>query len=348
MVTSYQQGLCIDGHDLLVAIQWPAVKSLGISYVFSTMGVWPFSRLASWTDKHGLKHLDRVLDFVEERSACFLLHHIAFCVAVRYNHLPILRHVGGSRCHERTGLDFTMAMDVAAKHGHLDIIQWLHANRKEGCTSAAMDHAARNGHVDVCDWLHHTGLATFSSHQLDVMKEVVMKGDLRIVEWLHRHRTRQWPRGLMDDIAAGGNVRMMAFFHHHTTEQCTTDAMDFAACRGHLEMVQFLHHHRHEGCTTQAIDLAAGRGHFDVVKWLYIHRHEACTWNAIYLAACGGHMRILYYLARVAHVRTTAWRCAQVVAQTSGRLDALAALNKVAMAAKRNRSRSTPHFDRCA
>ncbi|RHY30508.1 hypothetical protein DYB32_004260 [Aphanomyces invadans] len=82
MVTSYQQGLCIDGHDLLVAIQWPAVKSLGISYVFSTMGVWPFSRLASWTDKHGLKHLDRVLDFIEERSACFLLHHIAFCVAV--------------------------------------------------------------------------------------------------------------------------------------------------------------------------------------------------------------------------------------------------------------------------
>ena len=46
------------------------------------------------------------------------------------------------------------AMDWAASKGHLDVVQWLHHNRTEGCTKYAMNCAAMNGHLDVVKWLH--------------------------------------------------------------------------------------------------------------------------------------------------------------------------------------------------
>lgn len=43
----------------------------------------------------------------------------------------------------------TAAMDQAAKNGHLDVVQFLHYNRQEGCTGGAMDMASRNGYLEV-------------------------------------------------------------------------------------------------------------------------------------------------------------------------------------------------------
>ena len=38
-------------------------------------------------------------------------------------------------------------MDDAARNGHLEVVKFLHMNRREGCTNKAMDSAARNGHI---------------------------------------------------------------------------------------------------------------------------------------------------------------------------------------------------------
>ena len=42
----------------------------------------------------------------------------------------------------------------AAISGHLEIIEWLHEDREEGCTTTAMNWAAGNGHLHVVEWLH--------------------------------------------------------------------------------------------------------------------------------------------------------------------------------------------------
>ncbi|KAI8923768.1 hypothetical protein BC831DRAFT_469530 [Entophlyctis helioformis] len=44
-------------------------------------------------------------------------------------------------------------MDGAAHFGRLHIVQWLHANRTEGCTTRALDWAAEKGHLHVIQWL---------------------------------------------------------------------------------------------------------------------------------------------------------------------------------------------------
>ncbi len=38
-------------------------------------------------------------------------------------------------------------MNYAAGGGYLEIVQWLHINRIEGCSTKAMNLAARGGHL---------------------------------------------------------------------------------------------------------------------------------------------------------------------------------------------------------
>ena len=44
-------------------------------------------------------------------------------------------------------------MNWAAINGHLELVKFLHKNRKEGCTEYAMDLAAKYGHSEVVKWL---------------------------------------------------------------------------------------------------------------------------------------------------------------------------------------------------
>ena len=39
-------------------------------------------------------------------------------------------------------------MNYAARYGHLDVVKWLHENRREGCTENAMNCAAQYGNLD--------------------------------------------------------------------------------------------------------------------------------------------------------------------------------------------------------
>jgi hypothetical protein len=40
-------------------------------------------------------------------------------------------------------------MDYAAREGHLEVVQWLQANRSEGCTTDAMDFAVDREHFEL-------------------------------------------------------------------------------------------------------------------------------------------------------------------------------------------------------
>jgi hypothetical protein len=49
----------------------------------------------------------------------------------------------------------TKAFDGAAANGHLEVIKWLHENKKDvECTENALDKAAAKGHLEVCKYIH--------------------------------------------------------------------------------------------------------------------------------------------------------------------------------------------------
>ncbi|EFA74935.1 EGF-like domain-containing protein [Heterostelium album PN500] len=48
----------------------------------------------------------------------------------------------------------TRVMDLAAEHGYLEILKYLHDNRGEGCSSEALRGAAEHGHLEIIEWIH--------------------------------------------------------------------------------------------------------------------------------------------------------------------------------------------------
>ncbi|RLN53193.1 hypothetical protein BBJ28_00025745, partial [Nothophytophthora sp. Chile5] len=171
----------------------------------------------------------------------------------------------------RTGIN---AMDAAASGGHLSVVQWLHENRTEGCSTAAMDRAAAQGHIEVVQWLHANRSEGCSKA---AMNGAAKNGHLKVVQWLHAHRSEGCSKSAMNGAARGGHLKVVQWLHTNRTEGCNVDAMDGAAKYGHLEVVQWLHANRSEGCTTSAMDAAAGRGDLELVRWLHAARQQLDT-----------------------------------------------------------------------
>ncbi|KAE9103948.1 hypothetical protein PF007_g14222 [Phytophthora fragariae] len=106
-------------------------------------------------------------------------------------------------------------MDWAALRGYLEVVQWLHENRTEGCTDKAMDYAAMNGQLHVVKWLH---VNRREGCTVEAMNRAAENGHLHIVRWLQQ------------------NCR----------EGSAAFAMPWAIREGHFDVVLFLHAHRSE------------------------------------------------------------------------------------------------------
>ncbi|KAG1687477.1 hypothetical protein DVH05_005168 [Phytophthora capsici] len=164
--------------------------------------------------------------------------------AAKHGQLEILKHfhhllssselsaVIGSWCRQSLNV-----MNVAAKNGHLDVVQWLHATYPEINSSKAMDHAAAHGH-------------------------------LAVVQWLHVVRKEKCTRRAMDGAAANGHLEMLQWLHSNTSAGCTTHAMDLAAGRGHLKVLKWLRANGSEGCTVKAVENALQQSHLPILFWL--------------------------------------------------------------------------------
>ncbi|EEY59984.1 uncharacterized protein PITG_13149 [Phytophthora infestans T30-4] len=155
-----------------------------------------------------------------------------------------------------------VAMDVAAAHGHLDVVRWLHANRTEGYG------AASGGHLDVA-------------------------------KWLHQNRTEGYSRAAMDNAASGGHLEVLKWLDGKRA-RCSTAALDGAAAYGKLGIVKWLRKNRPEGCTTLAMDGAAHGGHLRVLRWLFENRKEGFTDRAMENAERHSQFETLLILHNIA------------------------------------------------
>lgn len=127
-----------------------------------------------------------------------------------------------------------------AANGHLDIIKWLHENRKEGCVVEAMNGATINGHFEV-------------------------------VKWIYENRKEECT---MDYAAKYGYFEVLKWLHFNTADGCTEAAMDWAARNGCLETVKWLYENRTEGYSANAMIWAEEKRHLDIVRWLSLNDEQ--------------------------------------------------------------------------
>lgn len=114
-----------------------------------------------------------------------------------------------------------------------------------------MDVAACHGHLDVLHFLHDVERASHKRHK---------EGDTAQPNSPSRQNLN-CTTAAMDSAAANGHLSVVMWLHGNRSEGCTSAAMDRAAANGHLQVVQWLPWNRPESRTTTAIDFAAAR-HF--------------------------------------------------------------------------------------
>ncbi|KAJ3108773.1 hypothetical protein HDU97_000173 [Phlyctochytrium planicorne] len=182
------------------------------------------------------------------------------------------------------------AMDKAAKAGLLDVVQFLHAHYKEGCTFSAMDMAAANGH-------------------------------LHVVKWLHENRTEGCSEKAMDNASAANHFDVVKFLHENRTEGCTTRAWNMAARHADMRILKFLHTHRSEGCTTEAMDIAAELGHLNTVRFLHKNRTGGCTDKSMAKSVDRGNMEVIKFLLEAYPKKFRSQRWCVSRAFRDGRID---------------------------
>lgn len=76
-------------------------------------------------------------------------------------------------------------MDAAAESGNLEIVQWLHEHKTDGCTTKAMDWAAMNNHLSVVQWLHAHRLKGCTTEAMDW---ALQNENLELILWFHYNR----------------------------------------------------------------------------------------------------------------------------------------------------------------
>ena len=91
---------------------------------------------------------------------------------------------------ERMGDDFRYwsdYLDFAAAEGDLNIVEYMHIYRHEGCSTRAMNYASRNGHLNVVKFLHKNRTEGCTKHAMDCASR---NGHLEIVKFLRKKRRK--------------------------------------------------------------------------------------------------------------------------------------------------------------
>ncbi|EGG17104.1 hypothetical protein DFA_08086 [Cavenderia fasciculata] len=241
-----------------------------------------------------------------------------------HGHLDILKlliqhnqALGSGRTGIPVGRWLVSALRKAARHGHLNIIEYCYEtilsidndNDNDDTTSTSTTssyfqlakeafvdigcEASIHGHLGIIQFIHNNQLKAFSSNTMDT---AAMNGYLDMVQFLDTNRTEGCSKAAMDKASENGYLEIVEYLHKHRTEGCSKAAMDKAAENGFLSIVEFLHQNTSQGCTVAAMNYAARNGFIDIVKYLDQNRLEGATYAAMEGASLNGFLEVVEYL----------------------------------------------------
>eukprot|EP01133_Synstelium_polycarpum_P008362 gene8362-9822_t len=223
----------------------------------------------------------------------------------------------------------TSAMDYAAANNHLEVLQWLHANRSEGMSAVALESAAANNRLDVVQWIVENRSETISK---TVIGGAAQGGHIEIVKYLVEECGVQVTKETVSFAAKSGNVELVEYllarhkgFDHVLSAEAfilghvaVVDLLDrhSMSCwpvthgaytlselisRGNLEMIKrLLSHYQANNIEPRMsyLEMAAKYNHFDILQYLQERIPPAAISDqcSFYNACYGGYSKIIHFI----------------------------------------------------
>ena len=159
----------------------------------------------------------------------------------------------------------TDAIDYAALYGRLEVVKWLSENRIEGCTEMAMDSACANGHLEVAKWL----LENRNEEIRDAVDLAASKGHLEILKCFYEAQPVRCSHSGLMKASEAGYLEIIKFVNESDTIRLSTELLREAVMNGHFELVKYLFAHRTENLYLEAaLEAAIHCGEYDIAEWL--------------------------------------------------------------------------------
>ncbi|ETL29339.1 hypothetical protein L916_17453 [Phytophthora nicotianae] len=288
-----------------------------------------------------------VLNHVLQQLDAFLFPSQAFTLprCVQHGNIRLFRRVlvtldnDNTRCQFEKIQQYRLAMQAAAKLGHLWMVQQLYQRYPVALSGATALAAGQSGRLPLIQWVYETKRhllnMNFYAAVYKAFETSASRGDLHTVQWLVKNfsnvvfdigipakegqlEVAKWVLeegkyrcrfDVVDEVAVRGDLNMMQFLVNRALLDGPSSAPDLAAEFGHIELVKWLSENESKhswSFTTTAMVCAAKNGHLEVVKWLHENRKVGCTTNALDLAAGSGHLSVLQWLYANRHERCTA------------------------------------------
>lgn len=224
------------------------------------------------------------------------------------------------------GCYVTIAVEEAARHGHLRILQWFHAHH--GCVKWGGDElcaALRNSRLEVAQWLHanvprprYSGSlkdAAAESGDVEVLswifavddsrvtgyflQSLVDAGNLSAVEWVvegGRIGPADSPAISLGNVASKGNLALVQWVIEHGIGQCSSYCAEKTAANGHDDVVMWLMQNRVDSWSDTSLNMIIGHSGLRLAQWLVENYKGRFTSRAMDLAAGHGHLDVVMFL----------------------------------------------------
>jgi hypothetical protein len=179
----------------------------------------------------------------------------------KYGYIELFEWARENGC----GPIYGMTGIIAARHGRLEVLQWLTSIGKPYSDIPVTANAAENGHLHVLKWLHTQISGPYLRH---ICYYAAKGGHLNVIEWA------------VDNCLRKGGA--------------SDDETQLSAARyGHLHILKWLVQHNTVLDTHWCLYKAVRRGHYNVFMWL-ITSYDIVLTNYIYTAAAkGGNVDII-------------------------------------------------------
>lgn len=103
-------------------------------------------------------------------------------------------------------------IEYAVLHDMLDIVIWLHTNRKDCCTKESVTNAAYIGSIAILEWLNLNVSEGWTPEAMDYASE---QGHLDVVKWLHTNRREGCTQNALQLAFDNDNIDIMEFLYRN-------------------------------------------------------------------------------------------------------------------------------------
>lgn len=178
---------------------------------------------------------------------------------------------------------------LAAAHGHLSILQYLH-EEPHACEwqDELFSAAASGGHLHILQYAYD-GKCPMDLNNTESCERAAKGGHLPCLQWLRAHNF-PWDSKTCSEAAAGAHWETLRWALENGCE-CDKETCAGAA-RHSLQMLQWLREEK--GCEwdSQTCASAAAAGKLEILQWA---REKGCEWDSetSLEAAANGHLEVL-------------------------------------------------------